>query len=312
MKQVKSQPEMAEYIESMLFNGLSGRILRLPSETKKKREMLLIYGQHASIERMFSFAQELSRYGNVTLPDLPGFGGMTPLYSIGKKPDLDTMADYLASFIKLKFKRKRLTIIGVSYGFIVATRMLQRYPDLAKKVDLAVSVAGLVHHDDFKFSSRRMWLLRAGTKVSSLRLTSWLFKHAFLRKPFIVATYKLVEGSHVKLKDGDAAERRRRVAFEVILWKINDIRTYMYSINGMLKVDLCDTQINIPVHHVKVDGDQYFDNYKVEQHMKIIYENFKMHDAKLKAHMPTIVADRKEIAPLIPRSLRRVLGKATV
>lgn len=85
----------------------------------------------------------------------------------------------------------------------------------------------------------------------------------------------------------------------------------MYTINGMLNLDLCNKTIKLPVYHVSVDGDQYFDNYNVEQHMRVIYEDYKEFKAVLGAHMPTIVATSKEVAPLIPAGLRRLLSKTT-
>ena len=297
-------------IEPLTMNGLDGRMLSMPAKKSKKREIMLIYGQHASIERMYSLAEELSRYGNVTLPDLPGFGGMQPLYRIGETPDLDTMADYLAAFVKLRYNRKRVTILGISYGFIVATRMLQKYPELARKVDLLVSIVGFVHYDDFKFKPEHLRLMRAGTRLFSYRLPAAILKHVFLRGPFIRLSYRLVADKHAKLKDADKTERKRRVDFEIILWKINDIRTYMDTINGMLFLDLCNKQVRLPVYHVSVDGDQYFDNYKVEQHMRVIFQDFKEFKAILGAHMPTIVATSAEVAPLIPSGLRRLLAKA--
>lgn len=297
-------------IEPLTMNGLDGRMLSMPAKRPKKREIMLIYGQHASIERMYSLAEELSRYGNVTLPDLPGFGGMQPLYKIGETPDLDTMADYLAAFVKLRYNRKRVTILGISYGFIVATRMLQKYPELARKVDLLVSIVGFVHYDDFKFKPEHLRLMRAGTRLFSYRLPAAILKYVFLRGPFIRLAYRLVADKHAKLKDADTAERKRRVNFEIILWKINDIRTYMDTINGMLFLDLCNKQVRLPVYHVSVDGDQYFDNYKVEQHMRVIFQDFKEFKAVLGAHMPTIVATSAEVAPLIPSGLRRLLAKA--
>lgn len=300
----------SKHIHPLVMNGLEGRMLHIKPKNSKKREILVISGQHTSVERMESLAIELSKYGTVLVPDLPGFGGMEPLYKLGVKPDLDTMADYLASFVKLKYNRKRVTIVGISYGFIVVTRMLQKYPELARKVDLLVSLVGLVHYEDFKFKPRQLNLLRSGTKLFSYGFPAWIAKNIFLRSFFITATYKLVADKHAKFKDADTAERQRRISFEIYLWKCNDIRTYMYTINGMLYVDLCNVQVKLPVHHVSVAGDQYFDNYKVEQHMKVIYEDFTDHKAVMNAHMPTIVATSKEIAPLVPKSLRKLLAKA--
>jgi pimeloyl-ACP methyl ester carboxylesterase len=233
------------------------------------------------------------------------------MYKIGLYPDLDSMADYLAAFVKLKYNRKRLTMVGISYGLNVATRMLQKYPELSKKVDLLISLVGFVHYEEFKYKPLQLQLLRFGTRIFSYRIPAWIAKVFFLRSPFIIAAYTMVARSHAKMKDADAQERKRRINFEIFLWKCNDIRTYMYTINGMFHVDLCDKRVKLPIHHVSVAGDQYFDNYKVEQHMRVIFEDYKEHKAIMNAHMPTIVATSKEIAPLIPKSLRRLLAKSS-
>lgn len=269
----------------------------------------MVYGQHASLERMYAVADELSKYGHVTVPDLPGFGGMEPLYKLGQRPDLDTMADYLAAFVKLKYGRKRVSLVGISYGFIVATRMLQRYPELVKKVDLVISLVGFVHHEDFMFTDKAKRQMRFGTNLFSLAPLAWIGRHVVLRGPFIRLAYTLVADRHAKFKDASTMERKRRIDFEIVLWKCNDIRTYMHTVSGMLAVDLCNKQIPLPVYHVSVGGDQYFDNYKVEQHMRVIYKDFKEYKAVLGAHMPTIIATSEEVAPLIPQGLRRLLSK---
>src|ERR1041385_6148442 len=111
----QSTMEPADHILPLYMNGLAGRMLRLPPPKSKKREILLIAGQHTSLERIFGMAEYLNRFGGVTSPDLPGFGGMESFYKIGEKPTIDKMADYLASFIKLRYKNRRFTVIAVSY-----------------------------------------------------------------------------------------------------------------------------------------------------------------------------------------------------
>src|SRR5260370_9518477 len=112
----------ADFIVPLNMNGLQGRMLTMTARRGKKREMVLIYGHHSSLERWFGLAQVLNRYGSVAMPDLPGFGGMDSLYKIGQKPTVDAMADYLAAFVKMRYKRRRVTIVGMSYGLVVATR----------------------------------------------------------------------------------------------------------------------------------------------------------------------------------------------
>ncbi len=300
---------LAEYVAPLNINGLEGRVLRLPAPKNRKREILLLYGSHANLERMFGLAEEFNKFGAVTLPDLPGFGGMDSLYSIGRKPDIDTMADYLASFVKMRYKRRRFTIIGMSYGFIVATRMLQRYPALAKNVEFIVSIVGFAHKDDFKIPKRTFFWMKFGTSILQHRLPC-LVAQVALKGPTIRAAYNLVADRHAKMKDADELERQRRIDFEIVLWKCNDLRTYFYTAHSMFHLDLCDKQATVPVYHVAVSSDQYFDNTIVEQHLAIIYPIVHVIPVTLTAHMPTIVATAKDAAPFIPRKLRTILARA--
>ena len=298
----------AEFIKPLNINRLEGRVLRLPAPSaRRNREILLLYGSHSSLERMYTLATEFNRYGPVTMPDWPGFGGMDSLFKIGKKPDIDTMADYLAAFVKLRYRRRRFTIVGMSYGFTVATRMCQRYPELAAKVDFVVSVVGFARYDDFKIAPATFFWMKIGTRILKQRLPC-LLASAVIKGPTVSATYNLLAKSHVKMKDAEPAERQRRIEFEKILWRINDLRTYFYTIDSMFRIDLCDKQTALSVYHVAAQNDQYFDNKLVEQHLAVIYANVATIDIKLDAHMPTIVATPKEVAPFIPNKLRRLLA----
>jgi pimeloyl-ACP methyl ester carboxylesterase len=299
--------EMNEHIFPLYMNGLVGRMLMLPAPKNKKREILLLYGHHASIERMYGVAEDLNQYGAVTLPDLPGFGGMQSFYTIDEEPTIDTLADYLAAFVQMRYKHRRFTIMAMSFGFLVATKMLQKYPELAKKVDIVVSIVGFAHHEDFIFKRRNYLLMRATAGLLKHRIPAWLVRHIALRKTTLMLAYRLVENSNPKLRDANPAERRKRINFEVILWQCNDVRTYMFTGLEMLKVNLCDKQVKLPVYHVAVEEDRYFDNRRVEQHLGVIYDRVEMVAATIPGHAPTVVADAKAAAPFVPAKIRRLL-----
>src|ERR1044072_6623658 len=136
----KTKPHPSDYIMPLNMNGLQGRVRHTPAPKNRQCEMLFVYGHHSSLARWFGLMQNLNRYAAVTMPDLPGFGGMDSFYKIGEEATLDNLADYLAAFVKMRYKRRRVTIAGMSLGFVIVTRMLQRYPDLTKKVDMVVSL----------------------------------------------------------------------------------------------------------------------------------------------------------------------------
>lgn len=297
-----------DYIEPILMNGMHGRMLRMPAPKGKSREILFVYGMHASIERHFGFAEALNKFGAITMPDLPGHGGMDSFYKIGEKPSYDNLADYLAAFIKLKYRRKKVTILAMSQGFPIVTRMLQRSPELINKVELLVSVVGFVHHEEFVFSKKNYYIFRYGASILSNKLPSLFIKHFILRPKLIRATYMHFADKHVKMKDADDEERQKRINFEIKLWQINDIRTYMDTAVSMFKLDLVKEQVDLPVVHIAVKGDRYFDNHIVEQHLAVIYSKVKVIWASSKQHGPTVIATAKEANSLIPVQLRRILA----
>lgn len=291
------------------MNNLNGRMLRLPARGKKKREILVLYGQHASLERMLGIAEVLNGYGTVTIPDLPGFGGMDSFYKIGSKPTLDNYADYLAAFIKLQYKKSQVTIIGMSFSFLIVTRMLQRYPELTKKVNLLISFVGFLHRDDFHVKPGYYWTWRAVSRLFGGHVGSTFFRYIVLQPWNIRLSYALVAKKHPKMMGAAKAEQKKRVDFEIKLWQINDVRSRMKTLKAMLTADLCDKKVNLPVYHVSVAGDFYFDNNIVEQHMRIVYNDFENIEAKVTAHAPTVIANAKEAAPFIPPRLRKLLSE---
>jgi pimeloyl-ACP methyl ester carboxylesterase len=305
----KRQKDIVDYIQPLNMNGLRGRMLHMPAPKNKNREILFVYGHHSSLERWWGLVQNFNRYGAVTMPDLPGFGGMDSFYKIGEKPTLDNLADYLASFIKMRYKRRRFTIIGMSLGFVIATRMLQRYPDLAKKVDLCVSLAGFAHKDDFTFTKSRRLSYVNSAKFFSLPVTSAFFRYVILN-PFLLKTvYKHTHNAKNKFKGLVDEELREMLDVEVDLWHSNDVRTYMKTSAEFLTLDNCKKQVDLPVYQIAVAGDRYFDNERVEQHFRVIFKDFHLlARLKLGNHAPSVVADAKSAAPFIPQKLRQLLN----
>ena len=299
-----------DYIVPLNINGLDGRMLHLPAKNKKTTsEILFVYGHHSSLERWWGVMLVLNRYAAVTMPDLPGFGGMDSFYTIGKKPSIDNLADYLAAFIKLRYKRKKIIIAGMSVGFVIATRMLQKYPELTKKVTLLVSLVGFAHQDDFLFSRTRYYGYLLGSKILTRRVPAVLFRHVFLNPTLLRAVYAKGENSKHKFALAeDQEEFDQLMQIEIGLWHNNDVRTWAYTTIEMLKLDNCKQRVDLPIWHVAAKNDHFFDNHLVEQHMRVIFKGFKLATIDLKAHAPSVIADEKMAEPLIPKKLQKVLA----
>lgn len=305
-----SQNDPSEYIVPLNMNGLQGRMLHIPAPKGKNKEILFVYGHHSSLERWYGLMQNLNRYGAVTMPDLPGFGGMDSFYKIGDEATIDNLADYLAAFIKMRYKRRKVTIAGMSFGFVVATRMLQRYPDLTKKVDMLISIAGFAHKDDFTFSKQRHFMYYAFSSFFTHRLPAIFFRHVCLHQWVLRTVYRHTHNAKNKFKGLVEEELQQMLDVEVRLWHDNDVRTYMKTSTQFLTLDNCKVKVDLPVYQVAVAGDRYFDNNIVEQHYRVIFSEYHLLDTlKVGNHAPSTIADAKAAAPFVPPKLRRLLSR---
>lgn len=302
--------DASDYIVPLNMNGLQGRMLVAPPAHQKKREILLVYGHHAWLERWWTLVENLRDYGTVTMPDLPGFGGMESFYKIGKQPTIDNFADYLAAFVRLRYKRRRLTIIGISFGFVVATRMLQRYPELAKKVDLLASIVGFMHYDDFYFKPTTRKSFRIASRIFGSRPMAFLIRHVALNGPTIRTVYARLPAGKRRLSTMDPIEARAMLDYDVNLWQINDVATHWRTTAEFLGLDNCQTLIKLPVWHVASVNDHYFNNAIIEQHMLVVFQDCIIASIETKAHTPSMLAGKAEVGVLLPSKLRRALAKA--
>jgi len=300
----------ADYIVPLNINKLEGRMLYAPSTNDRSRNILLVYGHHAMLERWWSLVENLMDYGNVTMPDLPGFGGMDSFHKIKRKPDIDAFADYLAAFVKLRYKRKRITIIGISFGFLVVTRMLQRYPELTKKVDLVVSLVGFAHKDDFVYGSYERRFYHKATRTFATRPMAFLIRYIGLNRFSLTTLYKQLPNSKKRMIAVTPEEFSETMDFEVKIWQSNDVRTHWLTTAEFLNVDNCKVQVDLPLIHVVSKQDHYFNNELVKQHMLIIFSSYKSYIANSKAHTPSVLADKKAAGVMIPLGLRRILANS--
>ncbi len=293
-------------IKLLDMNGLSGRVLQLPAPSGKTTEILFVYDQHSSLERWAGVAQFLNRYGAVTMPDLPGFGGMTSYYHIGGQPSIDNLADYLAAFVKLRYRRKRVAIVGAGLGFAVATRMLQRCPELTKHVRLLAGLWGIVHYDDLRLPPRRLRLYRLLARVCAAWLPAKFITLAYLNRSMLS---RMLARQDSVLRLADPAARQEIIDHELALWQQNDLRTHAHTTHDRLKLDNCRSRIDVPVWYVALDKDPTIDPNRVEQHLHVTFSDVHIVSARHAYPLPNILAAPATVAALIPPALRRALAR---
>jgi len=137
----------------------------------------------------------------------------------------------------------------------------------------------------------------------------FLFRHVALN-PFVLRkVYARTFNAKKKFAGASPELFKRMMDMEIILWHANDVRTHMRTTYDMLTVDNCKKAINLPLWHVSAAIDQYFDEHIVEQHLKVIFPEVHIVKNTSLRHAPSVVADVKEAAEIIPQGLRRVLSK---
>jgi pimeloyl-ACP methyl ester carboxylesterase len=309
---MKSVYDLSNYIEDIELNGLRGRMINAPAANKQAEgvNILMFHGHHSSLERLAGVADLLSEYGNFCLPDMPGFGGMDPLRKVGLKPTIDNLADYMAAFIKLKYgSNKKFVVVGYSFGFLVLTRMLQKYPHLQKQCVDVIGLAGLLHRDEIVFSKRRRVFYMTSSRIIGSSVGSWIARELFMRKWFLASFYTKSRNAKEKFEDLDKQTTKRMVDFEVNLWRINDVPTWCYTTREMLNADLVTNvkQLDIPVIQITVNADKYFDNKVVQQHMHIVYKDVRVISAGATKHGASAIENAEDAMPFFPPALRKHL-----
>ncbi len=294
-----------DMVSPIEIQGLRGRMLVHPARgNAAKRNIVFVYGIHGSLERFYGIIHFLARFGRVTVPDLPGFGGMEPFYSIGKRPSLDANADYLAKFIEKNVGSEPLTLIGLSYGLVVITRLLERHPELQSRVALAVSVMGLADGRDIKLRGMKRFAPEALFWIGRTRPLDRILQYMTVRPWVLRSMYR---PQHPKMQALSAEERPEFIAYESYLWQCNHMRTYSVCMHELFGLRATSAQIAVPVHHISTTRDHWLDIVSAERHLRQMYATVNLHNSTLSNHGGTAYAEEEEARAMIPGSVVKLL-----
>jgi pimeloyl-ACP methyl ester carboxylesterase len=207
----------------------------------------------------------------------------------------------------LRYKNKRITIFAISYGFVVITRMLQLYPELAKKVDLLVSVVGFMHKDDLTFKPTNQKFYMVVARFFATRPVAVFIRYGCLNKFVLRALYTKLPSSKRRMVEVTPEEFDRSMDFEVSLWQSNDVRTHWLTTSEFLALNNCRQHIALEVVHVSSQYDFYINNLVVEEHMRQVFSDYVQFASRSKAHVPSVIADKAAMSVLVPPGLKKLL-----
>ncbi len=304
--------DFEHYLFDLEIDYLKGRYWRAPALNPKNEThvIVLIYGHHTSLERSAGLAQYLRRFGQVIMPDLPGLGGMESFYKVDSLPTLDNYALYLDKFLKQYLKDgQTFSIIGLSFGFLVTTRFLQKFPNWCHRVRLVISLMGFLSGQSMKFSTRRRWWYLRGTVLAKTRLGAWIFRYLILNAGVLRVFYTRTLSAQSKLSQYSPNLQRKLLALEIKLWHLNDVRTWAFTAQSMMNCDLSQPALDLSLHHITPKVDQFLNNKHNQSRLRLVYNEVKFFSINLTTHAPTIIADAGEIETLIPSDLVAILKK---
>src|SRR5258708_24757212 len=112
-----------------------------------------------------------------------------------------------------------------------------------------------------------------------------------------------------KFRGKKADESKAANDMEVSLWRKNDPGTYMGTGHMMFRLKLPGlAHIALPIYHAAVPNDHYFDSFRVEQHMRMIYSDFYPGKIRTPTHAYSVVGTAKDAEPYIPKEFIRVMN----
>jgi len=288
-------------IHSLSYKTLVGRQAILLKKNSKLN-IVFIYGHHSSLERSWGIIQALNDYGNVYAPDLPGFGGMDSLYKINKTASIDNLADFLIDYLDNQFANQKYFLIGLSFGFVVITRALQKKPQLKDNILSLISLIGFSKYDEFNFSKTRHFSYLLASNFFDHYLTSIFFEKIILSK-FILSNFYLRTYNAKNKVINSSLDYQEQINFEINLWHQNDVRTWIHTSKEFFQFDNTKQPISLNLLYVTTKKDNFFNSKQVLCNLKLIFNQVDCEVVNLKSHSVSILADKSEAQTLLPKKM---------
>jgi len=300
----KYNQNISDYLEPYYINGLESRMLKTESRTTKRKNILFVYDLLDSLENSWELINDLRNFGHVSSVDLPGIGGMNSFYSIGYRPTIDNYADFLATFVKLRFKRGKIILAGKGFGFAVITRMLQKYPEIHKRTTTVLSINGHVHNNDFNISKTKIDLFKFVYNFLAIKPMAYTSKKLFSNS-FIYQ--KLNNKLLMKFLIYGVLNIEKDINSIKELFKKCDASTHWLLVEQLLALDNCQHRLNIKLLHAYY-GNDLINHSTQRQHFQVSYKSYKEYKMIPNKAEETEHIHSKNV--ILPKPLRRVLANA--
>ena len=261
---------------------------------------MFVYGIHGSLERFYGVIHFLARFGRVIAPDLPGFGGMETLAKANRKQNLDNVADYLAEVLEREIPEGQITLVGLSYGFVVITRMLERQTVIANRSDMAISLMGLVDGQDLAMRGFKRFGAEVVTLLARTPVISVLYSAIVSSRWMLNLMYR---PNHPKMRALGRVKRAEFIEFESYLWRCNDLATWGRSLHELFHLSARAAQLPVPLFNIATKHDHWLDIATTEAHLRMEYAFVTTYSSDISNHGGVAYEDEQEAYAMIPREM---------
>lgn len=272
----------------------SGRYAFLASRETNSQSIcnvVLVYGHHSTLERWLPLARELTRFGCVWIPDLPGFGGMD------EEPDscnLDMYADHLAEFVSAVVGGGPLLLCGGSFGFVVIKEAVGRHRNLAMSSLGVVSVGGFVAGSSLKLKTWQKICIKVFARATRHRFVALSARALLLTYP----AARLVDLTFGLTRKRAGADRKRSAALcaaDLALWRANSIATHWATLESMLGLRRART-LDLPCVHIQNPADPYISYSANVLALGRVFADLYVSAPEWVGHMPALDAPQEAYA----------------
>jgi pimeloyl-ACP methyl ester carboxylesterase len=215
------------------------------------------------------------------------------------------MAGHLENFVTTHIPvDRKLTFIGISYGFQIVTAMLDQAPDIGARTEHAISFVGFVRYSDFAMPlSYKVFLLHLGANPARRRIGAQVFR-AGLRPGVLRMIFFFNRPFNLKFKNFNKAEARQYVDEQIWLWMINDHRTHGATAWDFFKKnDLTALRLPVDAIHIGVPNDHLINNKAVTSELTDMFRSLEVFELNLANHAPLDIDSPEKVLQLLPEGL---------
>lgn len=263
--------------------------------------IVLLMGQHSSIERWKGLYEFLNEFGHYVSPEYPGTG--KSIRNPDFNPNKENIVKWVTWFINNKCRSDNLIFLAGSAGFFYLTHAFHSELSLRTKTKGVIGISAFTGKECLNTD---LFRLDPVFKLLSAKLGSKAFKKTIKSKAFYTIMKRMVIASDKLFSTYPKEIQEKIIETEYSLWLNEDPYTYFSMAYDFLHSKSPDTVVDIPIISARPLKDRYI-NPVSDEYIKKIYPKATFSTINYHRHAPHYTATAKEIAEFIPEDCKTFL-----